>query len=259
MNPELKRFFDSINFYDEEFNSASLNRVVFKKSEDTFFVYIKVPNVCPIDVVNKLFLCSKNGINGDKKCQVILEYKNITDEDIKIYFEYLLDNAILKRPSLVSVKNSTIDILDNTVNISVTNNLEKEDLESEIKNINKELKKYGFNEVSVNVSINEEEHNNILEEIKKDKENVTVKKEVNNNVIGTHKDGEVSKLNNIYGELKNVIVEVYVFDKETVERQGKKGPIYIMNAKVSDKTDSKNYQKLFDTYLKYYSNEHYIV
>ena len=238
MKQDLKRFFDSINFFDEEFSNSSLKRVVLKKSEDKFYVYISSPRVISLEVVNRLFLCAKSGINGDKLCQVILEYDNVTEDELKEYFNYLLDNAIIKRPSLVSVKNSNIDITNNIINISVTNMVEKRDLENELKSINKDLVNYGFKDIIINVTINEEEHNTIVEEIQKDKENVTVKKEVNNNVIGTHKEGEVSKLNNIYGELKNVIVEVYVFDKETVERQGKKGPIYIMNAKVSDKTDS---------------------
>lgn len=56
--------------------------------------------------------------------------------------------------------------------------------------------------------------------------------------MGVHKDGDVIKLNNILGEVKNIIVEVYIFAKEVSERQGKKGPVFIMSLKVSDKTDS---------------------
>ena len=100
MKEDLKRFFDSINFYDDEFIDSSLNRVVLKKSEDKFYVYISSPKVCSLEVVNRLFLCAKSGINGEKKCQVILEYDDITDEELKEYFDYLLDNAIIKKPSL---------------------------------------------------------------------------------------------------------------------------------------------------------------
>ena len=34
--------------------------------------------------------------------------------------------------------------------------------------------------------------------------------------------------------MKNIIVEVYIFQKEVTERQGKKGPVFIMNMKVNE-------------------------
>ena len=56
MNEELNRFFKSISFVDELFNEASLDRVVLKKNENKFYVYIKNTNVLPINNINRLFL-----------------------------------------------------------------------------------------------------------------------------------------------------------------------------------------------------------
>ena len=53
-----------------------------------------------------------------------------------------------------------------------------------------------------------------------------------------NKDVEVTKINNIVGEQKNVIIEGYVFGIDASERKGQRGSIYIINAKISDKTDS---------------------
>ena len=41
MNNELVRFFKSINFSDEVFSDAILERVVLKKNDKKFIVYIK--------------------------------------------------------------------------------------------------------------------------------------------------------------------------------------------------------------------------
>ena len=45
MSEELNRFFKSISFSDDAFNEALLDRVVFKKGENKFLVYIKNKNV----------------------------------------------------------------------------------------------------------------------------------------------------------------------------------------------------------------------
>ena len=78
MNEELNRFFKSISFVDELFNEASLDRVVLKKNENKFYVYIKNTNVLPISNINRLFLSALSGINGEKPCEIIMNYDNVT-------------------------------------------------------------------------------------------------------------------------------------------------------------------------------------
>ena len=239
MNDELNRFFKSISFSDTLFNDAILDRVVLKKDENKFLVYIKNKNVLPVSSVNRLFLCAMNGINGAKPCEVNINYDEVTNEDIASYLDYLIDDIILKRPSLISIKKSNIEVLNNTIYFHVLNDFEKSDLLHESKDILKHLQRYGLGNLSIEISISEDERKSLQEEILLEKQSVSSKKEEESPVIlGVHKDGDVIKLNNILGEVKNIIIEVYVFAKEVSERQGKKGPIFIMNLKVSDKTDS---------------------
>lgn len=238
MNAELARFFKSINYEDEAFKNASLGRVVLKKQENKFIVYINNKYVLPITSINNLFLCASNGIHGDKLCDVVLCYEEVLESDIQDYLNYFVDDIILRRPSLISLKKSNIEVVGNTIYFHVLNDFEKSDLLHESKSLINGLKRYGLGNYLIEVIISEEERKNIIEEIDKEKASVIVKKEDSPIVFGVHKDGDVIKLNNILGEVRNVLVEVYIFAKEVVERKGKKGPIYICNLKVSDKTDS---------------------
>ena len=56
---ELSRFFNSISFNDELFNEAKLEKVVLRKNENKFLVYIKNQKVIPVNSVNRLFLCAE--------------------------------------------------------------------------------------------------------------------------------------------------------------------------------------------------------
>ncbi len=238
MNDELQRFFKSIGFETKEFEEAKIDKVVLKKALDSFEVYISNPYVFDIATVNNLFLCAENGINGEKKCQIILNYALITEEDIINYIYYLLDDIIINRPSLIGLKNSNIEVFDGIIYFNVLSEFEKEDLAHEVNGLLAKLYQYGLGKFKVNIDINVEEQKQIKEEINLDKEKVKESPKKSPFVMGVHKDGEVTKLNNILGEMNNLIIEVYIFQKEVSERQGKKGPIYILNLKVSDKTDS---------------------
>lgn len=238
MNDELARFFKSIGFNGEGFSNATLSRVVLKKIEDKFLVYIKCPEIVSIDAVNSLFLCATNGINNEKKCEVILEYDKIDLDKVREYLDYLVDEIILKRPSLLSIKEQAIEIEKQEIYFQVSNEYERQDLLKESAIIKNKLLSYGLGNFNIHVDISETERKNIQEEIAALKENTVIKEDKSPIILGSHKDGEITKLNNILGEVRNIIVEVYIFKKETVERKGKKGPIYIINLNISDKTDS---------------------
>ena len=238
MNDELNRFFKSISFTDEEFKNASLERVVLKKDENKFYVYIKNDNVIPITSVNRLFLSALGGINGEKACEIILKYNKVTNSDIINYLDYLIDDIILKRPSLIGIKKSNIEILNNTIYFHVLNDFEKSDLYNEGITIINNLKRYGLGNLNLEVCISEDDRKNLQKEIEFEKQSIVHKSKESPIIMGVHKEGDITKLNNVLGEIKNIIVEVYIFHKESVERQGKKGPIFIMNLKVSDKSDS---------------------
>ena len=89
MNEEVSRFFKSISFSDENFNDCILDRVVLKKGENKFLVYLKNKDVLPVGSVNRLFLCAMNGINGEKSVEVNISYDNIDNNDVINYLNYL--------------------------------------------------------------------------------------------------------------------------------------------------------------------------
>ena len=238
MNEEVKRFFDSIGFSGKGFADATIEKVVLKKDTQKFIVYIKNKEVIPVSNVNQLFLCASNGINGTKKCEVRLLYDEVSFEDIKSYLDYFIDEVIIRRPSLIGLKKTDIDIVGDTLYFHVLNEFEKNDLLFESKDLINQIKRYGLGDLKIEITISEDLRHQVQEEIEQDRASTVVKKEESPIVIGSHKEGNVVQLNNILGETRNVIVEVYIFQKEVVERQGKKGPIFILNMKVSDKTDS---------------------
>ena len=237
MNEELKRFLDSINFTQSGIDKADIKKVILKEKEGKAIVYIHNENVLDLNLVNQLFLCAGNGINGNIPCEINLVYDNILEDDIKSYLDYFIDEIIIKRPSLIGLKNSDLEIKNNVLYFSVLNDFEKNDLLFESTELINQLQRYGLGTFKIEVLVSENLRKQVKEEIEKDKDNIPIKEE-SPIIMGVHKDGDVTKLNNILGETRNVIVEVYVFQKEAVERQGKKGPIFIMNMKVSDKTDS---------------------
>lgn len=239
MMNELERFFKSIDFQpSEEFDNIELEKVVLRKNDDKFIVYLQNDRVIDVKEINRLFLSSLNGIHGQKKCEINIKYNIVNEDDIKSYLDYLIDEVIIRRPSLIGLKKSNIELMDDVLIFYVLNDFEKEDLLKESKEIINQLKRYGIGEKRIEIYISDDLRKEVQEEIDADRNKLEIKTENSPIVMGVHKDGNITNLNNIMGEVKNVIVEVYIFQKEVVERQGKKGPIYIINLKVSDKTDS---------------------
>lgn len=236
MNDELQRFFQSINFKSEEFQDATIRKVVLNKKEQSFEVYIDIPNVLDINVLNDLFLSAERGINGKNVCHVHIYYQNVTDADILSYLNYFLDEIIIDHPSLINVKNAQITINEKNISFNVSSEMEKEELEGEYQKLEKKLENYGLANYKLKSIVNMELRQMIQEEISEGQKIEAPKKSPV--IFGVHKDGEVTPLSNILGETRNVIVEVYVFDMEGVERQSQKGSIYIINAKISDNQDS---------------------
>ncbi|MCR5787625.1 MAG: PolC-type DNA polymerase III [Bacilli bacterium] len=244
MNDALTRFFNSINFTPtilEDFNNVSIEKVVLNKKSESFNVFIKCKNLVNLKDMKKLVSCASKGINGEKKCIINFSYENVTDDDINNYVSNIITELAKKRPSLVSLQNSAIEKDGEIIIIEVSSKVEEEEINKEAKKISNDLSSFGLKDLIITTRLNDEKRSEIIGEINKSKEEVVIdnKKEEENNIIyGRHKDGEISEINSLMGEVKNVIVEAYVFGTDFVERQGQKGPIFIMNFKLSDRTNS---------------------
>ncbi len=236
---EVKRFLKSIEMdYTEEFTDVEIAKVIYNKETKIYSVILKCPHVLDFDFITNLFNHAHKGINGKDKCYIILEYNTINDEDIKNYMLTILRNIVFEHPSLSGIEDSFQNIENNMIYLTVSSKAMENSLKEKVTYITKTLQDYGLGNFKVNISIDENKNASLKEEIAKSKEIVIEKKTDSPIILGFHKDGEVTEIRNIAGEMKGIIVEGYVFGIEASERKGQKGTAYIIKIKLSDNTDS---------------------
>ena len=244
MNEAVSRFFNSINFTPtvvDDFKSLEIEKVVLNKKTESFNVYLKIKNLINLKDIRKLLSCANKGINGEKKCTIYFNYDSVSDEDINNYISEIINELASKRPSLISLKNTLIEKDGEIIIVEVSSKIEESEINKETKKISAELLSYGLPELIITTRLNETKRDEIIGEINKSKEEVKIKEinEPESDIIyGKHINGEPTQLGQLINEEKNILLEAYVFGTDFVERQGKKGPIYIMNIKISDKTNS---------------------
>lgn len=234
MNDELKRFFDSIKFSSDKFNDAEVKKVIYYSAQDRYEVIILAKKVIAKEDIDLLIEASKNKIKGEKVCSIKMEYENFSVEEKQTLAEVLLNEFYQDKPSLGHLE---LDYDGMTFIIKVNSKVSEDLIHKDYDALTKLFAVYGINDVTFDTAVNVEVLQSVKEEIEKEK-SFEVKKEESPMVIGVHRDGEVTKLANIFGESKNLIFECYIFNIESVEKKGKKGPIFIISIKVSDKSDS---------------------
>ena len=234
MSDELKRFFKSIDFEytEEEFLECSVKKVIYLKQKDLFEVYIHLKNVLPVSTANALFLASKNKINHEKECVIHLEYDKVSQEDVLLYLKEIVKELVKKRPSLVNLSEAILSLEDEIITMEVGTKLEEQEVKREGKNIASRLLQYGLGEYEITSKVNEELNNEVKKdlEMSKTSEIPIFEKEEKTPII----NGEITTIANILGDMKNVIVEAYVFGIDTMEHE----KVNIITLKISDKTNS---------------------
>ncbi len=234
MNDELKRFFNSIKFTTTAFDEAEVEKVIYYSSLDLYEVKIKAPHIIAKEEVDALAMACKNKIGGEKECYITMVYPNINEDEQFSLVDDIINDYFSDKPSLWGIKHS---YNNGIIKLIATSEVEKKMIDSLAKDLSKYAKTYGIMCDEVEVELDEQALQSVRDEINSER-NKEYKEEESPMVFGTHRDGDIVKLHNLMGETKNIIVEVYVFGKEVLERKGKKGQVYIMNLKVSDKTDS---------------------
>ena len=232
MDNEVKRFFDSIKFSSDLFNGVTVKKVIYNKNKQSYNVNLLCPNIIEKSEIDKLFLACNNKIKGEKECAVTLEYLNKDPLELEKYINEVIKSFYENKPSMQDIKIK----YDGVITILVSFPIELKIIESDLNKIHDILKKYGV-DTEIKIILDEEVTKKVKAEI--DLENTSeIKVKKSPMVMGYHVDGEVTKFIDINSEVSNKIFEVYIFGIETIERKGKKGPFYINNIKVSDKTDS---------------------
>ena len=235
---DLKRFLSSIDFaYTSDLDNTKIEKVVFNKETKVYTVYLRSKSVLDYELVTDLFNAAKKGINGKDKCYLEMLYDEIRVEDITTYTNILITNIIFEHPSLAGVLGNFKELKDNTIYIEVASDMYFTQNEY-LRVLVTDLKNYGLGDFKIDFSVNGDLNKEVKKEIEKSKEVKIEKKDDDITYFGFHKDGDVTQIKNIVSEQKGVIIEGFVFGIDANERKGQKGTAYIINLKVSDKTDS---------------------
>ena len=239
MEAALERFFNKIDFNNRElFTSSKVQKVVVNKKKESWEVHIKSPRVIDSEVLEELIKLAKKGLPDVNTISIIMEYDEITAQDIINHFNKFLTKLTDKNPSLVSLLDTKIELNDNVLNIDVISQIESDLLKDSEKELNKWLKKLSLPSYTINPIINDEKREEIKEEIQKQKKDVIVKKEPEFKIImgETIKSKKITPIKEIIGEDNNITVEAFVFGIE--EFSSNKSNFQILTLKISDKTDS---------------------
>ncbi len=236
MDDKLLRFFGSIEFNSNSFGNAVIDKVVINKLTDGFTVYINSSLVIDKKEVDKLNIACKKGLKG-KTCEIILNVNHPSEDDVINLINIYLDILIMKRPSFSILKDSEISVKGKDIVITTLSGLSISEISLEEENIAQYLSVYGLHNYVIEIVVNDDNKKSLSEVIMESK---TAEFEVKEETVifGEHKDGNVTALSNIFGETKGVIVETQIFDMEAIERKGQKATAYILNLKITDKTDS---------------------
>ena len=259
MQEKLLNFFNSIGFTDEDgdFVDASISKVVLKKKEEIFEVFIE--NERPINPVRtfELIKCASKGINGKNKCHINFIYNDMDDDDILEAFKVLLGDLITKRPSLVSLENKNIAVDDDFIIVELDSKSEEYDMiKKELNGLSEGLVELGFYEMEITTAINVENQKKIQEEIEADRtRHIEVEYSVpepQSGGGGSYGNGswtpkkkiEYSReglvtIASIDQEENNVHLEAYIFGAEFNQLKTKDGrDLYLITLKISDNTSS---------------------
>ena len=137
MNEEVKRFFASINYLDNDFDDAKVEKVKLNKATESFEVILSIPKVKSKKSIENLFMCAEGGINGEKKCKITLDYEQITDQDVKSYLDEFLLELIELRPSFAPLKDYKLEAINDEYKVTIYSRVPLNEVEREFKKITK--------------------------------------------------------------------------------------------------------------------------
>ena len=233
----IKKFLNSIGIDDEKLvEILELKHAVLDKKEEEFSVYLKCLDFIQPDVIEEIINAAHKGINGNNKCKVYFEYVNLTNENILTIFTYILKKYIAKKPSLTNILDGNIVIDDGIIIVEVSTKAEEKNILDNVKYFVNEMYTYGVKDINITTKLNEEENKKIQDAIDDaHNNNVVALKEETPVFLGKHIDGDLTKIDDINSEAKNIIVEAYIFGEiVTLEKEN----INIVTLKISDKTNS---------------------
>ena len=254
MDSKLEKLLDRLNINKdnyEYFNNSKIDKLVIDKSTNMWKLYLELESILPYNVYIELLDKLTSELHENTKLEII---SNTNDySKASEYFKELI-KSISKEATRYNVfENRELEVENNRVTINVFNKIEQINIENIEDKIIKELKKSGFNNIELIINYSEEVHQDLLNEIEKEKEvnstiefkeRTTTKEETNNdkpNYYKPKKSKEITKIKDLIYEVDNINTEAQVFGIDIFEA---KSGYKIFTLKITDGTDSM-YAKLF--------------
>ena len=258
---DIYSFFKSINFTPENniFDEVEIAKVVLNKKDESFNIYLHSPKVLPIGEIDTLFSSCENKINGKYKCNVTINYDEVSGEDCLSYVKEIVKRLTEKKPSLISLLECEPTIDDDIIIFEVMSPSEEENIKKEEANIRKMLSLYGLKDYFITTKVNEELRKNVTEELAQVQAPVEYKEIVREFTPGsivlgksiTKEPVNISSINNVG---RNITIEGYVESVSVLEREN----INIITLNVNDNTksfltkifvkDKEEYKSIKDTF-----------
>ena len=234
MDSKLERFLNAINFskeYYKYFEDASVKEVLLTKKTNKMTLILDMNKRLPIDIFKSL---NENALSlkGAKK----VRFKIISDDKslFNDYFNYYFDILINKCPMLKSIDRDKIIIENNNITFNVLNKIEEDKIDTLKEKIISFLSDMGYEDVLININIDEEERKIFQDKIKEEEEKTEVKK-VDKLIKGKNIVGQSSSIKNLITNENNVIIIGEVFG---VEARTTQSGWNILTIKITDYTDS---------------------
>ncbi len=236
MDSKLVRFFEKIGFNNyDAFLNAKLENVVVDTKEESWTLYIILEKMIPLDVFKTLCSLSKTLIVVKK---VYFVFKHNSLDLLSDYVIYIFKCYQEKCPMLNSIKEENIIINENTIRIEVSNNIEKNKVDSVLPKMKEFLINMGYLNLNILSEINEEmslESKELIKPKEITKEDIIPRKEENKLIFGNEIKTNKTSIKNIISEMPDVTLEVFVFGSEVKETSS---GYTIITYKISDYTDS---------------------
>ena len=238
MPNDLLNFLNVLKITDlEPFKDSNILKVKVINKENKIEITINNPYPYSYQTLHELFKKIKKVNNEEVSFSMHFNYDEIRNEDVLAFVKDYLKDLKIRKPSLSGISED-IKIDDDVITFEVGSNLEEQEIKKESKNLQKELLLFGYKEFEITTFLNQEILNNVKNEILEAKKNTNyeVKEEKieGNLLLGKEIKEEISIINNVVGETKNVAFEAYVFGMDYLERDN----INIITLKISDKTNS---------------------
>ena len=237
----IESFFKSINFIPEEgiFDEVEIAKVVLNKKEEIFNVYLHSKEVLPINEIDALKEAAKNKINGEYKCNIIMDYKEVREEKCLEYIKEIVKRLTNKKPSLISLVECVPVIDDDIIIFEVMSPAEEENIKKEEAGILKILKDYGLKDYFITTRLNEELRKNVAEELEQVQAPMEYKEIIReftpgSIVLGKSITKEPVNINTINNVGRNITVEGYIESISVLEREN----INIITLSINDNSKS---------------------